>query len=216
MGYRGKVDEQLRARVMRSGGKTLLEIATALQVSKSSVSVWVRDVPYRPTPRRTGPNKRRQPLRERRLREIADLDRAGRERIGVLTNDAFLAAGAALHAGEGSKRDGRVNFANTDPAMIQFFCSWLRRYFPIDEGRLRIRVYLHEGLSIDAAERYWSALTRVPRHQFQAAHRVPADVSIRNNRHKYGCCYVVYCSSPVHRAIMGLVRALLSSNAIPG
>jgi len=216
MGYRGKVEEQQQARVMRARGKTLLEIATALQVSKSSVSLWVRGVPYRPTPRRTGPNQRRQPLRERRLREIADLDRAGRERIGVLTDDAFLAAGAALYAGEGSKGDGRVNFANTDPAMIQFFCAWLRRYFPIDEARLRIRVYLHEGLSLDDAEEHWSRLTRVPRHQFQNAHRVPADASIRNNRHEYGCCYVVYCSSPVHRSIMGLVRALLSSNAIPG
>jgi hypothetical protein len=122
MGYRGKVDEQLKARAMRSGGKTLREIATALQVSKSSVSVWVRDVPYRPTPRRTGPNQRRQPLRERRLREIADLDRAGRERIGVLTDGAFLAAGAALYAGEGAKGDGRVIFAKhgsgDDPVLL--------------------------------------------------------------------------------------------------
>jgi hypothetical protein len=144
---------------MRADGKTLLEIATALHVSKSAVSLWVRDVPYQPTPRRTGPNLRRQPLRERRLREIAELDYAGRQRIGVLTDEAFLAAGAALYAGEGSKRDGYVTFANTDPAMVEFFCQWLRRYFTVDETRLRVRLYLHEGLDLDVAERHWSTIT---------------------------------------------------------
>ena len=100
--------------------------------------------------------------------------------------------------------------------MIQFFCSWLRRYFPIDEGRLRIRVYLHEGRSIDAAERYWSALTRVPRHQFQTAHRVSA--APRSATIDTSTAAVTSCIAP-HRFTeqsMGLVRALLSSNAIPG
>jgi hypothetical protein len=201
---------------MRASGKTLLQIATELHVSKSSVSLWVRDVPYEATPRRTGPNKRRQPLRERRLREIAEFDLAGRERIGVLEEEAFLTAGVALYAGEGSKRDGSLIFANTDPAMIRFFCAWLRYFFDPEETRLRVRIYLHEGLDLDAAEQQWSAVTSIPRHQFQAAHRVPANASRRKNRHEFGCCYVGYASSSVHRAIMGLVRALLSSEAIPG
>jgi hypothetical protein len=201
---------------MRAAGRTLLEIATALHVATSSVSLWVRDVPYTPTPRRTGPNRRRQPLRERRLREIAEFDVIGRHMLGVLSEDAFLAAGAALYAGEGSKSDGYVTFANTDPAMISFFCRWRRRYFLIDGSRIRVRVYLHEGLDLDRAERYWSRVTAVPRCQFQAANVVPANASIRNNRHEFGCCYVRYASSFLHRAVMGLVRALLSSTAFPG
>ena len=45
-----------------------------------------------------------------------------------------------------------MNFANTDATMVAFFCAWLRRFFTIDESRLRVRVYLHEGLDLDAAE----------------------------------------------------------------
>jgi hypothetical protein len=45
-----------------------------------------------------------------------------------------------LYAGEGSKTDGDVRFANTDPAMMRFFCAWLRHFFVIDEARLRVRV----------------------------------------------------------------------------
>ena len=75
MGYRGKVAEQEQARELRAQGKTLLEIATQLEVSKSSVSLWVRDVLFTPSKRRYGPQRRRQPLREARLRMIEEFDR---------------------------------------------------------------------------------------------------------------------------------------------
>jgi transposase len=52
MGYRGKVEEQERARALRAEGHTLADIAAKLGVAKSSVSLWVRDVPFTPSPRR--------------------------------------------------------------------------------------------------------------------------------------------------------------------
>ena len=51
MGYRGKVDEQNRARDLRAEAWTLEEIATELGVAKSSVSLWVRDVMFEPKPK---------------------------------------------------------------------------------------------------------------------------------------------------------------------
>jgi hypothetical protein len=133
-----------------------------------------------------------------------------------LSEREFLTAGIALYAGEGSKTDREVRFANADPSMVEFYCAWLRRSFVIDESRLRVCVYLHEGLDIDAAERFWAIVTGVPRGQFLRPFRAVADRSIRRNKHEYGCVYVKYHSSKLHREIMGLVRALLSSKAIPG
>ncbi len=54
MGYRGKVKEQEQARALRAQNRTLADIARTLGVSKSSVSLWVRDVPFTPTLRRAG------------------------------------------------------------------------------------------------------------------------------------------------------------------
>ncbi|MBV8560778.1 MAG: helix-turn-helix domain-containing protein, partial [Acidimicrobiia bacterium] len=61
MGCRGKLEEQAKARDLRAAGLTMDEIAEKLGVSKSSVSLWVRDVPFEPRPikskaRRRGPN----------------------------------------------------------------------------------------------------------------------------------------------------------------
>ena len=43
MGYRGNVEEQEKARALRAQNRTLADIAQILGVSKSSVSLWVRD-----------------------------------------------------------------------------------------------------------------------------------------------------------------------------
>lgn len=211
MGYRGKVEERERARVLRADSWTLEDIADELGVSKSSVSLWVRDVPFAPSPRRTGPRHRPHPAQVARLQQIEELNADGLARLGKLSDEAFLAAGAALYGGEGSKTDGKVVFANSDAAMMAFFCQWLRAHFAIDESRLRARVYLHEGLDIDRAEEHWSAVTGIPRRQFSAPYRAVADSSIRHNKHEHGCAYVTYSCSRTHRAVMGLVRALLSS-----
>ena len=201
---------------MRARNMTLQDIATELGVSKSSVSLWVRDVPFTPSKRRTGPRRDRILLTKQACRDHRAAMLEGIERIGTLSDTAFLAAGIALYAGEGAKGDGKVRFANTDPRMIAFFCSWLRRFFEVDERRLRMRVYLHEGLDIDAANVHWSAITGIPLDQFWRPYRAVADPTIRRAKHEFGCAYVDYSCTRTHRQVMGLVRALLSSDAIPG
>jgi predicted transcriptional regulator len=215
VGCRGKVEEQEKARLLRAENRTLQEIAEILGVSKSSVSLWVRDVPAEII-RRYPLTRRPHGQQVERLAEIAACDASGRQRLADLSDEAFLAAGIALYAGEGAKTDGKVLFANTNAEMVAFFCRWLRHFFKIDESRMRARVYLHEGLDLEAAEDYWSGITSVARMQFRAPYRAKPDPSIRHAKHQFGCVYVYYCCSRTHREVMGLVRALLASSAIPG
>jgi len=218
MGYRGKLTERQQARRLRRTGLPQAEIAARLGVSRSSVSLWVRDVefsaPVRPPPR--GRRRRPNALQRRRQAEIDRLVEEGRARIGQLTEREFLVAGVALYAGEGAKRDGAVRFANTDPKMIAFFCAWLRRFFEIDESRLRVRLYLHEGLDLGAAVDFWSELTGIPASQFLTPYRAVPDPTIRHTKHVHGCPSIGYSCSATHRCIMGLVGALLGDAAIPG
>jgi hypothetical protein len=216
MGYRGKVEAQEWARKLRADGWTLADIAAKLDVAKSSVSLWVRDVEFEPQPRRRARWRGANVPQQRKVAEIEAMNAEGLVRLGPLSQQAFLAAGAALYAGEGAKRDGNTLFANTDPRMIEFFLCWLRQFFAIDESRLRVRAYLHEGLDIACAEDYWSRLTGIPTGQFGKPYRAAANPSIRTNKHVFGCAYVGYSCCRTHRAIMGLVTALLSSDSRSG
>lgn len=216
MGYRGKVAAQAEARRLRASGMTLADIASQLHVSKISVSLWARDVEFMPLPRTRA--RRREPnvLQRRKAEEIERLRAEGVARIGVLSDHAFLVAGAALYAAEGDKQDHMVGFSNTDPRMVRFFCAWLRRFFAIDESRLRVRLYLHEGLGLETAISFWCDVTAIPADQFGKPYRAKADSTRGSTKHPQGCVKVTYTCSRTHRGVMGLVHALLASGAIPG
>ncbi|HVE99471.1 MAG TPA: hypothetical protein VNA12_09865 [Mycobacteriales bacterium] len=206
------MDLRTRARALRSDGLTIKDVASAVGVPAGTVYGWVRDIPgpprelWRPPVRRT-----KGALHERKLAEIAECDAWARERVASLSADAFFAAGIALYVGEGSKRDGTVAFANTNAETVRFFCNWLRRHFVVDESRMRVRVYLHADLDLEAAHEFWSSVTAVPVTQFRSSYRAVVDPTLRHNRHERGCVYVRYSCARTHRQIMGLCRALLAS-----
>jgi hypothetical protein len=208
MGYRGKIDEQNRARDLRADGWTMPEIASELGVSRSSVSLWTRDVEFTPRPR--GSARRREPnaLQRRKQDEIERMLAEGRHRIGDLSDRELLIAGTALYAGEGFK--GKLGMANTNPQILLLFVTWLRRLFDVDEGRLRMTLYLHRDLDVDVATDYWSDLLRIPKDQFNKPYRAAADPSIRTTKHPMGCPRVTYTCTRTHRAVLGLMEALLS------
>ena len=198
------------ARELRRWGWTLPRIAAELDVPSGTVYGWIRDLP-RP-PRSVWSQRRRGPgvLERRKATEIAECDAWAAERLETLTDDAFFAAGVALYAGEGGKTDGSVCFVNTDPNMMRFFLGWLRRYFAIDEERLRVRLYLHADLDLVAATAFWSEVTGVPAGQFRSPYRAVCDESRRTRRHVHGCATVRYSCSRTHRVVVALCRALLS------
>lgn len=92
--------------------------------------------------------------------------------------------------------------------------AWLRRFFEIDETRLRLRLYLHQGLDLDAANTFWSELTGIPLTQFGAPYRAIPDPSIRKAKHPLGCPSVCSSCTRTHRSIMGMIDALLSCGAV--
>lgn len=217
MGNRGKVVEQQRARELRAQSWTLLEIARELGVSKSSASLWARGVNFVPKPRNRGhaSNKPHPMAIEKQL----DIQRSKQEAdafVGSVSNRDLTMFALALYAGEGSKREGSVVFANSDAVLMRIFVTWLRSAFELDEARMRMRLYLHADLDLDAAVEFWSDATGVPPAQFGKPYRAVVDETRRLNRHIYGCASVVYSSTPLHRRVMAMIAAVTSQLDNPG
>jgi len=219
MGYRGKLHEQHRARELRARGWTYAEICAERGVSRSSVSLWVRDIAVDPEllderrrARYEAGQLRKRPnrLHTAKLEEISRCKEEAAALVGALSERDLFIAGIALYAGEGSKTGAAVGFANSDPRMIALFLRWLRTFFDVEETRLRLHLYLHQGLDLDEANEFWSQLTGIPLTQFRAPYRAVPDPSIRRSKHPFGCPSVRYNSAPTLRRILGLTGALLS------
>ncbi|MEU2717549.1 hypothetical protein [Streptomyces sp. NPDC007205] len=160
-----KDDLRERARELRLQGWTYNEIQTELGCSKSSVSLWVRDLPH-PEPKCTPEEQRARmnaglaKLRASQDRERTATKQAAAAAIGDLSDRELFITGVALYWAEGTKdkphaRRESVEFVNSDPGMISVFLAWLD-LLDVARDRLHCRVMIHESADIDAAERYWA------------------------------------------------------------
>ena len=78
------------------------------------------------------------------------------------------------------------------------------------------KLYLHDGLDLEAAIDFWSMLTAIPLDQFTKPYRALADPTRRRTKHVMGCPSIAYRSASTHRRVMGLIDAVLSPSALPG
>ncbi|MEU8646243.1 hypothetical protein AB0C91_30505 [Streptomyces sp. NPDC048674] len=167
---RAKDSLRERARELRRQGRTYSEIQAELGCSKSSVSLWVRDLPN-PEPRCT-PEEQRARMNAGLARLRAEQDqvreetkRQAAESIGELSDRELFMAGVALYWAEGQKskpyqRRETVAFVNSDPGVIQVYLAWLD-LLDVPRERLRFRVMIHETADVDTAERYWADLVGI-------------------------------------------------------
>lgn len=163
---RAKDDLRERARELRVAGRTYDEISEELGVSKSSVSLWVRDLP-RPAPRMTPEEKARHmsearwgPLRLARDQQRRATKAAAQAGVGEVSERDLFLVGVALYWAEGTKdksyaRREKVRFINSDPAVLSLYLAWLD-LLGVERSRLRFTVSIHASADVPAAERYWA------------------------------------------------------------
>ena len=229
---RAKDDLHVRARELREQGLDYEEIAAALGVSKSTVSLWVRDMPrperlsYEECRKRSAEGSRlyweaERPAREAQ-REAVRAVAAGQ--IGVLSKREIIIAGAVAYWCEGAKskpyrKQERVVFINSDPGLIKFFLRFLDEAGVVP-AQLRFRVNIHETADVADAERFWRAVTGAEAARFQRTtlkRHNPRTVRQNVGADYHGCLVVsVRQCADLYRHIEGWAGAIMAEVQEPG
>jgi transcriptional regulator with XRE-family HTH domain len=214
--------ERKRACQLRAEGLSLRQISEKLDVAKSSVSIWVADVP---TPPICGPGSAEIAQRgrdywkaEMRKRDIAreQTKRSAAEDVGSLSDRDLLLVGAILYWAEGSKdkpydRRERVVLINSDERLIRIFLRWLE-LLGVPKERLRFRLSIHESACIEEAQKYWGEVVGVSPDQFDRAtikRNKASTVRLNVGADYHGCVIVtVLKSALLYRRIEGWVRGI--------
>ena len=224
---RAKDDVRAKARALREQGLDYNRIAAELGVSKSSISLWVRDIPrperlsYEECRKRGAEGVRRYWVKERPIREAQReaVRAAAAAEIGALTDREILITGAIAYWCEGAKnkpylRQDRVIFTNSDPMLITFFMRFLE-IAGISPDRLIYRVHIHETADVEAAQKYWLQVTGAKPDQFRrTVLKRHNPVTVRKNVGDmyHGCLRIdVRTSAVLYRKIEGWVQAAVSS-----
>ena len=196
---------------MRKEGASYSQIKEKLKVSKSSLSLWLHNMPL--------PEKRLRELRDHnavRIERFSNTMRLKRESrwaevrervakdIGKLSERELLIAGLFLYWGEGGKTElTSTSLSNTDSAMIRFFMKWMKS-LGVPRDRLRVRVHLYADMNIRAELKYWSTTLGLPLSSFTKPYVKTSNRSGLSYPQKFthGTCNVLYHNRDVSEYVL--------------
>jgi transcriptional regulator with XRE-family HTH domain len=160
--------QKIEARKLRSQGKSVNDIARDLEVSKSTVSIWCRDINLskkqidkliasKEKGITLGRLKGAAMQRQKRLDNIKS---AEDETLNIkkISDKEFWFFGLALYLAEGSKNTNRVQFTNSDKRIIYFMLLWFKRFYGISASDIRCSILINESHKNreDLLKNFWS------------------------------------------------------------
>jgi len=157
-----KFDKQIKAKELRSQGKSLDFISKELEVSKSSVSLWVRDIELS--------DGQKEKLLSNKSNNFVDKFSA-QKRLDAMSirrkwqqegrnkakeNNLLHSMGCMLFWAEGAKNKNSIIFVNSDANMLRLFVRFLKTLGVVNEDiRISINCFLQNADNINQVHHFW-------------------------------------------------------------
>lgn len=216
--------EAIRLRMI---GRSYNEIAKDLDVGKSLLSYWLKNLVLPDEAKKileaksnyakekfVAYNYKRHELVQQENKEIKELHS---KKIKTLSNYSLLLVGAALYWGEGQKRHAGkypspgISFSNSDPNMIKLFLHFTREILKIPEEKIRPSIQFYPDTNKEGALDFWSKVARIPRNKFLTT--IAVSRASQGKRPKnllpYGTLQIRVHSRKKFFEIMGLIDGLI-------
>ena len=180
--------EKQRAVGLRGEGMSYSLISEQLGVSKSTLSNWLKDLPYTPNEQvldRISRGQGAYGLRRRQMRidEISKLKAQGISEVGKVSKRDLWMIGLGLWIGEGSKTMEQIRLVNSDPRVVCLFISWLREICELQDENITIAIHLYPDSDELSSMKYWMNITKLPKKQFR---KTQIDRRLDKKRSKIG------------------------------
>ena len=203
------------AKKLRRSGKSYNEIRKVILVSKSTLSLWLKDVHLKEKYRQKFYTKQIYYLslgaksqKERRAKEVANIiQEAEKEIMNPLSEESFKLFGAALYWGEGSK-GGLCQITNSDPRLIAFMVTWFEKVFKVPRATLKAYLNIYPQQSEPTIKKFWSEVTGIPLARFGKTFIKPPNKGFKKNNLYYGTIKITVPKSVnLKHMIFGWVEA---------
>jgi len=168
-----KNQEKAEAIELRRQGFSYSEILKKVEVSKSTLSLWLREIglavqhKQRLTEKRKLAQKKAQATcRKNRITKQDNIIELAKKDIDRMNKRDFLIAGSLLYWAEGAKQktnnvSQRVSFCNSDPQMIILFNRWVKEICNIKPENISYCIYIHITADTEKARKFWENILDV-------------------------------------------------------
>ncbi|OIO07119.1 hypothetical protein COX68_02395 [Candidatus Falkowbacteria bacterium CG_4_10_14_0_2_um_filter_41_15] len=201
--------DKILALKLRENGKTYSQISSILDIPKSTLSTWLKDVVlsekakdkiqkrvtstsiYKLITR----NKQRTIIARAKHKQIYQL---AKKEAPKFLSDALFICGTSLYWAEGYKQGAMgskwksIDFTNADPQMIKLMIKFFTKFLGLEKSQIRIQIMLHDSKNSERAINFWHKLTGIPRQNFfkTCCSISQASLQKRNRKLQYGTIHL--------------------------
>lgn len=201
------VQEKAYAIRLRKKGYSYRDILKEVPVSKSSLSLWLKDLPLtakekRSLRKRCDANVARGRIRsaaankQARIQRQKTIVKAAKQEFSKFKSEHLFQVGIALYWAEGAKRSDMFHFMNSDVDMIKLMLLWLYHYAGLSKQHLGYRLYIHKPYQHEECEHWWAQNLDISDEQFKKTIIKPSGIGVKKRPNYRGCIRVeVPCST---------------------
>jgi len=196
-----RLKDKIYAIQLRKECKTHGEIREIIpNLSKSTLSGWLRDVKLTPTQEERIRKKAVERIdnarffaaktnKANRLKRMEKTIKDAKEEVPKLLCSRLFLIGLILYWCEGTQKTGDFSFMNSDPVIIKIMMKWLQNVCKIPKNKVRFRLYIHRVYAKERCERFWSKELGVPLSQIKVTYK-PTPHKFKRNPGYKGCLKV--------------------------
>lgn len=212
-----KKNLEIRAKELRVKGYSIKELSEFLGVSKSTISIWVKNViltknaKIRLLEKSTKARLKSQATIKEKTRIKEEEAVNFSENIAnsnFFSKESMICLCAMIWWCEGSKRETSLVFTNSDPNLIQSFLYLLRKSFDLDESKFRVLMHLHDYHNELELKSFWSKITKIPISQFNKSYQKASNHAFKKEGYK-GCIKIQYGDISIFRKMHAVAKIFM-------
>lgn len=213
---------KIQAIKFRESGWSYNVIAQRLHVSKSTLSHWLREIPYSPNATiikrvKEGPLKSAILRNQKKLATIASIKKKAASEIDVISKRDLFMLGLGLYIGEGTKLYENIRLINSDPDIIKLGVMWFNKICGVPRENFSMSIHIYPDIDEKKAQQFWSKITGIPLAQFAKVYIDRRENKSAQKKRKlpYGTAHLSIKSKnnpdlgvALHRKIMGWIETI--------
>lgn len=208
---------------LRRKGYSYNLISNKLDISKSTLSCWFKDVPFSPNKIvlkriKSGPYISGLKSHEKRVNNIFRIKKLAKQELGIISKRDLWMLGIGLYIGEGSKTYETIRVINSNPKVITLAIKWFRNICKLETKNITIAIHLYPDNDIKKCLKFWSKTTGLPIEQFRKT-QIDRRLDKSNKKKRklpYGTAHITIISNGnseygvnLHRKITGWIESVL-------
>lgn len=163
-----------KAIALRLKGMSYSQIKKYIGVSKSSLSLWLKDYPLSEDRLRSLRDfseirieKFRRTMQIKSEKRYSDAYNKEKTECLPLSNKELFVAGLFLYWGEGMKGLKRsLGLYNTNPQMIKFGLFWYIKILKVPPEKIKIKLHLYSDMNVAEEMNFWERKLKFPLSRF--------------------------------------------------